>query len=80
MEAKEANSAQEPIVDSFSRLGALELIVSAHDFQVVADVGGLAKQGPGVYTVHVWAVLNEKPFVISKYSIWHGIEKPGGYQ
>ena len=80
-EAKRISEAQQPVTTPVPMLGATEWKVSAHDFEVVADVGGaLAKQGPGVYTVHVWAVLNEELLIISMYSIWHGIERPGGYQ
>ena len=80
-EAKRVSEAQLPVTAPVPMLGASEWNVSAHDFEVVADVGkALEKQGPGVYTVRVWAVLDEKSLIISAYSIWHEIERPGGYQ
>ena len=80
-EAKRVSEAQEPVIASVPMLGASVWKVYANDFEVVADVGdALEKQGPGVYTVRVWAILNEESLLISEYSIWHGIERPGGYQ
>ena len=80
-EAKRVRESQESVTTPVPVLGASEWKVSEHDFEVVADVGdALEQQGPGVYTVRVWAVLNEESSIISVYSIWHGIEKPGGYQ
>ena len=54
--------------------------MSERDFEVVADVRGvLEEHGRGVYTVHVVAMLDEKPLTISVHSIWYGIEAPEGY-
>ena len=73
--------AQEPVIASVPMLGASVWKVSAHDFDVVADVGEVLEEyGPGVYTLHVWWVRDEKCCVISMYSIWQGIERPRGYQ
>ena len=54
--------------------------VSQQEFEVVADIGRvLEAHGSGVYTVHIVAMLNEKPLTISEHSIWYGIKAPKGY-
>ena len=80
-EAKQVSKAQETFYTHLPMMGASEWKVSEHEFEMVADVGDLLEEhGAGVYTVHVWAVLDGEPLVISKYSIWHGVEKPVGYE
>ena len=50
------------------------------EFKITADFGNvLAKHGPGVYTVVLWGEVNGDNEVISEYSIFHGIPRPGGY-
>ena len=51
-----------------------------NDFQITADLSDVLKtHGPGVYTVILWGVLNGSPEIISEYSIFHDIPRPGGY-
>ena len=47
------------------------------DCAQIADV--LEEQGPGVYTVHVWATLDGESAIISAVSIFHEVELPEGY-
>ena len=80
-EAQRAIVELELVTGSLPMLGASVWKVSTHDFDVVADVGEVLEEyGPGVYTLHVRWVRDEKCCVISMYSIWQGIERPGGYQ
>ena len=80
-EAKQASESQEESFGDLPMMGASEWKVSEHEFDIVADFGDVLEEyGPGIYTVHVWAVLHGEPLVISKYSIWHGIDRPEGYE
>lgn len=50
------------------------------DFAVTADLSGVvSRHGPGVYTVLVWGNTAGEDIVISQYSIFYGVEPPGGY-
>ena len=49
-------------------------------FMVVADVSSLLREyGPGVYTVHVWAMLDSDDTSVSEYSIFYEMAVPTTY-
>ena len=49
-------------------------------FRITASLGKvLKKHGPGVYTVVLWGVVGVETEIISEYSIFHDIPRPGGY-
>ena len=53
---------------------------SGDNFRVTANFDKiLNKHGPGVYTVVLWGVLDGDPEVISEYSIFYDMPRPGGY-
>ena len=79
-EAKLASESREEFFADLPMMRASEWKVSGHEFDMAADIGDVVEEyGIGVYTVEVWAALHGEPLVISKYSIWHGIERPEGY-
>ena len=46
-------------------------------FDLAADVSDVLREdGPGVYTVQVWARLEGEMEVISRYSVFHEVELP----
>ena len=59
---------------------ALEWTANDTVFSAVADLSQVtAQHGPGVYTVVVWGNTAGEDIVISEYSIFYGVEPPGGY-
>ena len=49
-------------------------------FRVIANLGSvLNKHGPGVYTVVLWGEVGGDFEVISKFSIFHNVPRPAGY-
>ena len=49
-------------------------------FAVSADLGDvLEAHGPGVYEMNVWGIMDGDVALISRYSIFHGIPRLGGY-
>ena len=59
---------------------AAEWKAENNEFAVVADISRLLDEyGPGVYAVHVGAMLNGKMETISNYSIFYQTEPPTGY-
>ena len=54
--------------------------VSEGEFSVGADLSDILNtNGPGVYTVILWGLLDGYPEVLSQYSIFHGIPQPVSY-
>ena len=61
-------------------LTASHWIAGGGDFAAQADLSQvIAQHGPGVYTVTVWHQNIGDGVIISKYSIFYGIDPPGGY-
>ena len=59
---------------------AAEWNVNGQSFAVRAYLGDITQTyGNGVYTVLVWAILGGEAEVVSKYSIFRGVEPPGTY-
>ena len=59
---------------------ATEWIAGGMEFRFAADVGELlSEHGPGVYTVHLWKVVNGEGVIISQYSIFHEVSLSGIY-
>ena len=60
---------------------ASEWTASGDRFSVAADISKvLQKHGSGVYTVTVWARTGKENTAVSKYSIFHGVTPPSGYE
>lgn len=60
---------------------ASEWTASGDQFSVAADISQvLQKHGKGVYTVTMWARTGKEDILVSKYSIFHGVTPPSGYQ
>ena len=54
--------------------------ISGTDFKLTADLDPiLLNHGPGVYTVVLWGTVDGEFDIISEYSIFHDIPRPGGY-
>ena len=59
---------------------AEEWTTAGEAFSVRADLSDLlAEYGNGVYSLIVWAKLGEERVVVSRYSIFHGVEPPDTY-
>ena len=53
---------------------------SGESFTVRANVHSLlSEHGHGVYTLIVWATINDKPIAISQYSLFYGVVPPDAY-
>ena len=62
------------------RITATDWTASGSRFVARVNLGKILRQyGPGVYTLMVWAPINGKSEIISRYSIFHETEPPGGY-
>ena len=49
-------------------------------FELKADIGDLLiRYGEGIYTVIVWGRIDGEDVLISQYSIFHDVTRPGGY-
>ncbi len=67
-----------PITVAKVRMSRWEL--DGDRFAVSADLGDvLEAHGPGVYEMNVFGVLDGNVDLISRYSIFHGIPRPAGY-
>ena len=59
---------------------AEEWTVRGDGFSVRVDLNDLlTEHGDGVYTVMVWDDINGEDLVISQYSIFYGVTRPGAY-
>ena len=62
------------------RVNAAEWRSENGEFAVVADISSLLDEyGPGVYDVHLGAMLSSEMETISSYSIFYQTEPPAGY-
>ena len=54
--------------------------VREDSLEVHANVGEvLDKHGPGIYTIVLWANVDDESTVVSEYLIFHKTEPPVGY-
>ena len=69
-----------PIMLDLPWTTAEEWISNGEEFSFRANLNNLiSKYGDGVYTVMVWAKLDQQDVVISQYSIFHGVTPPDTY-
>ena len=67
-----------PITVAKVRMARWEL--DGNRFAISADLGGvLEAHGPGVYELNIFGILDGNANLISRYSIFHGIPRPAGY-
>ena len=79
-EAYDASQSRPSVTRTIPWITAQNWRAGGDTFAVVADLSNLIRQnGPGVYTIVVWARLMGDDNVVSQYSIFHGITPPDGY-
>ena len=71
--AARAYSRTESVTGAFITASMYE--VAGDEFALEADVSEVLEQhGPGVYTVQVWATLEDEPAIVSAVSVFHEVE------
>ena len=80
-EARERHEALgEKVPITVARVKMSTFVLEGDQFRTAADLGSvLTEQGPGVYVVNLFAVLDEEVQVISEHAIFHEIPRPSGY-
>ena len=78
--AHAANQSRKEILVVMQAVTASGWRTGTSSFRITASLGKVVKKhGPGVYTVVLWGVVGGETEVISEYSIFHHIPRPGGY-
>ena len=79
-QAYDANQSMKEIPAVMQAVTASLWSTGRSSFHITGSLGDVLKtHGPGVYTVVLWGVLDGHTEVISEYSIFHDIPRPGGY-